>query len=95
MLLADRRDLRTIWDALGTDIGDLWGGFWQVLGVEEYEDDEGVVRFQPDLSLELELQKGHEPEEDNEERWGELEQVLEMSEDQFLATVADPSLLWF
>ena len=90
MLLADRRDLRTIWDALGTDIGDLWGGFWSVLGVQQYEDDDGVVGFQPDLRYRLELQKGHEPEED----WAELEQVLDMSEDQFLATVADPSLLW-
>ena len=43
-----------------------------------------------DLRYRLELQKGHEPEED----WAELEQVLDMSEDQFLATVVDPSLLW-
>ena len=75
-------------------MGDLWGGFWFVLGVEEYEDDDGVVRFHPDFNYCLELHKGHEPEEDNERYWAELEQVLEMSEDQFLATVADPSLLW-
>ena len=51
MLLADRRDLRTIWDALGTDIGDLWGGFWSVLGVQEYEDDEGVVGFEIQIGV--------------------------------------------
>ena len=51
MLLADRRDLRTIWDALGTDIGDFWGGFWSVLGVQEYEDDEGVVGFEIQIGV--------------------------------------------
>ena len=50
MLLADRRELRTIWDALGTYTGVYWGGFWWVLGVEEYQDDDGVVRFQPDFN---------------------------------------------
>ena len=73
MLLAERRDLRTIWDALGTDIGDLCGGFWWILGVEKYEDDDSAARFQPDWNFMLELQKGHEPEEDNEKRLSELE----------------------
>ena len=46
MLLADRRDLRTIWDALGT----YTGVYWWVFGVEKYQDDDGVVRFQPDFN---------------------------------------------
>ena len=49
-----------------------------------------TMKVLSDLRYRLELQKGHEPEED----WAELEQVLDMSEDQFLATVVDPSLLW-
>ena len=53
MLLAERGDLRTIWDALETDIGHLWGGFWWILGVEEYEDDDGAVRFKPDWNYML------------------------------------------
>ena len=96
MLLAERGDLKTIWDALGSDIGHIWWGFWNVLGSEEYEDEEGVVRFQPNLGVSLELQKaGAEAEAgENEKRWGEVEKVLEMSDEQFLATVANPSQLW-
>ena len=41
MLLADRRDLRKIWDALGT----YTGVYQWVLGEEEYGDDDGFVRF--------------------------------------------------
>ena len=95
MLLAERRDLKTIWDALGSDIGHIWWGFWNVLGSKEYEDEEGVVRLQPNLGVSLELQKaGAEAEAgENEKRWGEVEKVLEMSDEQFLATVANPSQL--